>query len=766
MESLYTKYRPQTFDDVVGQSHVVSTLKRAVLEDRTGHAYLFCGPRGTGKTTMARVLAKALICKKDEGGLPDGNCEDCQLIAAGEHPDVYELDAASRTGVDSVRDEIINNVNYAPVRGQRKVYIIDEVHMLTNQAFNALLKTLEEPPSHVVFILCTTDPQKILATVLSRVQRFDFHAISTSDIVNRLAYICDAEGFSYDENALELVARHARGGLRDALSTLEQLSVFGAGTISIDGVNDMLGSTSNQQLGQVTAALATRDVVSLFNVVAELVNNGHDLLQFTRELAAHVRNLYVIAAGGNPATLIVGTAEETTQLTQEAQQFTGGVDRLSRVLVELGHASARMRMATNQRLVLEVCFTRLARPESELTLEALAERIAVLESHLNQTAVLAPAPQQVSVSAPAIPQQDPVPSASFEPPMSEPDSSAHASLVPESEQVPPTPVSPIPSTEPVVPGSPELMRGWRQVLDTLHEKAPSRSSLLMNAVLTADSGEVLTVSLPAGSKFAMNMLVRPEVMKEVQSVVADVFGQRGIDYVESDTPVAQTSAPSLAPQPLAAPDSTPAPALDSTPVPVQTPASVSAPTPTPASASAPTPVPEPAPQAAHEPVVEERVPVDAYGDIEPAPWEEAANVQQTQQPRQLEQPQQPQQPQQAQQSQSRPAPSKPVSKPASKRTRQSKTADSYFSARAALPDEVPDDLTALLEDVFGGPVTVTTLAPEPDVEETADAYDVLAEDAATPDIMDAQVDGLETDDANLDDTSDDDFVNYGGEENK
>ena len=193
MESLYRKYRPLTFDSVVGQQHIVSTLEHAITEGRLSHAYLFCGPSGTGKTTMARILAKALLCRNAEaaraegasGCMPDGTCEECELIAEGNHPDVYELDAASRTGVDNVREEIINSVNFAPVRGKYKIYIIDEVHMLTTAAFNALLKTLEEPPAHVIFVLCTTDPQKILETILSRCQRFDFHRIGNEDIEHR-----------------------------------------------------------------------------------------------------------------------------------------------------------------------------------------------------------------------------------------------------------------------------------------------------------------------------------------------------------------------------------------------------------------------------------------------------------------------------------------------------------------------------------------------------------------------------------------------------
>ena len=274
MESLYRTYRPLTFESVVGQQHIVSTLRHAVTEGRLSHAYLFCGPRGTGKTTMARILAKALLCEHAEaaraegasGCMPDGSCPECEAIAEGTHPDVYELDAASRTGVDNVREEIISSVSFAPVRGAYKVYIIDEVHMLTTAAFNALLKTLEEPPSHVVFVLCTTDPQKIPETILSRCQRFDFHRISNEDIVGRLRYICGQEGFEADDEALEIVARHARGGMRDALSTLEQLSVFGDGTVRVADARALLGEVSSTVLGEFARAIAARDVVALFGM--------------------------------------------------------------------------------------------------------------------------------------------------------------------------------------------------------------------------------------------------------------------------------------------------------------------------------------------------------------------------------------------------------------------------------------------------------------------------------------------------------------------
>ena len=413
MESLYRKYRPLTFDSVVGQQHIVSTLEHAITEGRLSHAYLFCGPRGTGKTTMARILAKALLCRNAEaaraegasGCMPDGTCEECELIAEGNHPDVYELDAASRTGVDNVREEIINSVNFAPVRGKYKIYIIDEVHMLTTAAFNALLKTLEEPPAHVIFVLCTTDPQKILETILSRCQRFDFHRIGNEDIEHRLSYVCEQEGFDYDDEALAIVARHAKGGMRDALSTLEQLSVFGNGSVHADDARSLLGEVSDQILGEFSRAIADRDVAELYGLIRAQVEEGNDLLELTRDLVAHVRDVYVACVAGARAELFEGGSEQAEALAAEAAAFgEHPADRLARVLTVLDDAALEMRGASDVRLVLEIACTRLARPEADLTIEALAERVARLEAMIANGAVPASvAAAQAAAPAASVP---------------------------------------------------------------------------------------------------------------------------------------------------------------------------------------------------------------------------------------------------------------------------------------------------------------------------------------------------------------------------
>lgn len=591
MESLYRKYRPLTFDSVVGQQHIVSTLEHAITEGRLSHAYLFCGPRGTGKTTMARILAKALLCRNAEaaraegasGCMPDGTCEECELIAEGNHPDVYELDAASRTGVDNVREEIINSVNFAPVRGKYKIYIIDEVHMLTTAAFNALLKTLEEPPAHVIFVLCTTDPQKILETILSRCQRFDFHRIGNEDIEHRLAYVCEQEGFDYDDEALAIVARHAKGGMRDALSTLEQLSVFGNGAVHADDARSLLGEVSDQILGEFARAIAERDIAELYGLIRAQVEEGNDLLELTRDLVAHVRDVYVACVAGARAELFEGGAEQAEALAAEAAAFgEHPADRLARVLTVLDDAALEMRGASDVRLVLEIACTRLARPEADLTIEALAERVARLEAMVANAAVPASvAAAQASApaaSAPAVQQPTLIsgaraatPAATAAPaatsarqggmpwdrgaaaPAAQPASrSASVSASKPAAPAPQPVAAPAPATAPAPKPQPnnaaqvaaagaaetpavedagELQRKWAEVVERVKARQASYAGLLLNARATADDGSKLTVSFPAGSTFAIKMLGRADTQSVVLPTVCAVFGRRAVDYV-------------------------------------------------------------------------------------------------------------------------------------------------------------------------------------------------------------------------------------------
>ena len=553
-EALYRKYRPSTFEDVVGQEHIERTLKNALEQEKVSHAYLFCGPRGTGKTTMARILAKALLCEKAPTIDPDGTCEECLAIAAGAHPDVYELDAASRTGVENVREEIINRVHYAPTHGSYKIYIIDEVHMLSTAAFNALLKTLEEPPSHVVFILCTTDPQKVPDTIHSRCQRFDFHRLSVDEITARRGAVCVQEGVEFEPEALELISHQAEGGMRNALTSLEQLAAFGEGHVTLDGAHRILGSLDNEGLTEIVQALGKHDAGACFTWVSHYVETGADIAQFVQELAEHMRNLYLMSLTDADVEISASTSAREV-MESELELF--GTERLSRALSVLGDLMKELRATTNSRLAFEIALTRLLRPESDLTLESLSERIEELEMKLLSTPSLAyaqgtpaapvaagamqtPAPVQ-SMQQPYTPVQTPTPSAPVPRPAPAPQPMPTPRPAPAPQPVPSPQPTPAPQPMPaqtqaqaatsspaasVPPASVDLtnaaalQRMWHSVTSALRKSNPARGVLFMGAKIEADpQNQGVKIVFSPDSSFAYAAAQK----KEVKDVLAQSF---------------------------------------------------------------------------------------------------------------------------------------------------------------------------------------------------------------------------------------------------
>ncbi len=374
--ALYRDYRPQKFADIVGQQHITQTLQNAVGSNRVSHAYLFCGPRGTGKTTTAKVLAKTLNCLNPSGEEPCNQCANCMATNNGTSADVIEIDAASNRGIEDIRD-LREQVKYSPANGKYRIYIIDEVHMLTTEAFNALLKTLEEPPEHVIFILATTEPQKVPLTILSRCQRFEFHRISNSDILKRLKTVADSAGLKVEEQALRLIARAAEGGLRDALSILDQASVFGGNTVTADDIHKLLGTVREDVLSSMAGLIACGNISQALKRVDELYQQGKDLRLFVKELNTYLRTLmlYLVSKDNN---------EELTHsinVKADAEKFSPSF--IAECLEKLTRLEYDMKWSSQPRILLELALVKLA----DIKNSSLSAHVSRPEHLNNQEAI-------------------------------------------------------------------------------------------------------------------------------------------------------------------------------------------------------------------------------------------------------------------------------------------------------------------------------------------------------------------------------------------
>ena len=405
--ALYRRWRPESFADLVGQEHISRTLSRAVTSGQTSHAYLFTGPRGTGKTSTAKILARALNCAEGPTLTPCGVCDSCRSISDGSSMDVFEIDAASNRGIDEIRD-LRESVKFAPTEGHYKIYIIDEVHMLTTEAFNALLKTLEEPPERVIFILATTEPHKVPATIQSRCQRYDFHRITVTEIRDRLLYVCKESDIAAEEDALDIIAAQADGGMRDALSILDQCMALAEGTLTAERVQEALGLVGRAWIRRMAGEIAARDAAALIAQLSELLQSGRELKQVLAELAQYFRRLMIAGVGGavSAAELCAGDVEE---LRMDAAKFSQ--EEIMSILRRLNETMQELRTSPQPRIAVEtlligLCHTEGAAPSGESTAPptggADAARIARLEAQVEELAArLAAGGTPVSASASA-----------------------------------------------------------------------------------------------------------------------------------------------------------------------------------------------------------------------------------------------------------------------------------------------------------------------------------------------------------------------------
>lgn len=377
--ALYREWRPKTFDDVVGQKHITVTIKNQIRNGRIAHAYLLCGTRGTGKTTTAKVLAKAVNCLNPKDGEPCNECEMCRKINAGTLIDVNELDAASNNGVDNIRN-IIDDVQYPPSEAKYKVYIMDEVHMLSQGAVNAFLKTLEEPPANVIFILATTDPQKLPITILSRCQRFDFRRIKSSDIFELLQKIVKDQGVFADDKSLGLIARMSDGAARDALSMLDQAISMGDGKVDYNGLISMLGLVSNENLLKLTDAIIDRDVESAMQIIDEIVFSGKDVFGFIKEMTGHMRNLMMVKVSTNPDGILDMSEENIELVKEQAKRIR--IEEIMRDIRILEDAQEGSKWAKQSRIYLELAAIKMCKIQYDTSIEVVLSRLNRLEETL------------------------------------------------------------------------------------------------------------------------------------------------------------------------------------------------------------------------------------------------------------------------------------------------------------------------------------------------------------------------------------------------